>query len=108
MIKTIKPVSKDKIIFNTQSYYTCTYSCAVKVRILKLVGKDKVLVQSKTGVFIRPINYVFHHLRDAQRSVKNWERDERRKKKREKEHRKKRMEKERKKLKNSKPRDKSV
>lgn len=84
MIKTIKPVSKDEIVFNTQNYYTCTYSCAVKVQILKLIENDKVLVKAKTGVFIRSINYVFHHLRDAERSIKNWERDERRKKKRKK------------------------
>lgn len=88
MIKTIKPVTRDEIVFNTQNYYTCTYSCAVKVQVLKVIEKDKVLVKAKTGTFVRPINYVFHHLRDAERSVKNWERDERRRKKREKERRK--------------------
>ena len=101
MIKTTKPVDKDKIIFNKQSYYTCSYTGAVSVKILKLVGKDKVLVQNKGGTFIRPIKYVFESYDDARRNGRNWEHDERKRRRLEKEHRRKRIEKERKKLKNS-------
>lgn len=93
MIKTTKPVDKDKIIFNTQTYYTCSYTGAVGVKILKLVGKDKVLVQNKGGTFIRPIKYVFETYEDARRNGRNWEHDERKRKREKKQNRKKEIKK---------------
>ena len=48
-------INKDKIVFNTQIYITCSHSEVTAVKILKLFNDGCVLVQAGKKPFIRPI-----------------------------------------------------
>lgn len=48
-------INKDKIVFNTKTYYTCSWCGAIGVKILKLFDDGCVLVQAGKDPFIRPI-----------------------------------------------------
>lgn len=74
-------INKDKIIFNTQTYYTCTYTGAVGIKILKLFEDGCVLVKNKAGTFVRPLMYVFNTFEDARKCGRDWEHYERKRKK---------------------------
>lgn len=39
-------INKDKIVFNTQTYFTCAYSGVTAVSVLKLFDDGCVLVQA--------------------------------------------------------------
>lgn len=70
-------INKDKIIFNTQTYYTCSYSGAVGVKILKLIDDKRVLVQCGKNTFVRPIQYMFNEYEHARKGGRDWEHYER-------------------------------
>lgn len=53
-------INKDKIVFNTQTYYTCSYTGVIAVKILKLFDDGFVLVQANKKPFVRPIQYVYN------------------------------------------------
>jgi len=74
-------INKDKIIFNTKTYYTCSYSGAISVKILKLFDDGCVLVQNSKKPFVRPLEYVFNTAEDARKGGRNWEHYERKRKK---------------------------
>lgn len=77
-------INKDKIIFNTQTYYTCNYTGTIGVKILKLFDDGCVLVQAKKDPFVRPLMYVYNTREDARRGGRDWEHYERKRKKKEK------------------------
>lgn len=53
-------INKDKIIFNTHTYFTCSYTGAIGIKILKLFEDGCVLVKNKGGTFVRPLMYVYN------------------------------------------------
>lgn len=73
-------INKDKIVFNTQTYFTCSYSGVTPVRILKLLGDERVLVQAGKKTFVRPIQHVYNKYKHAQIGGRAWEHDERKRK----------------------------
>lgn len=73
-------INKDKIIFNTHTYYTCSYSGAIGVKILKLLDDGCVLVKTKNGTFVRPLMYVYNTEEDARKGGRDWEHAERKRK----------------------------
>lgn len=73
-------INKDKIVFNTQTYFTCSYSGAIAVKILKLFDDGCVLVQAGKKPFIRPLMYVYSTAEDARKGGRNWEHYERKRK----------------------------
>lgn len=77
-------INKDKIVFNTHTYYTCSYSGPVGVTILKLFDDDCVLVKNKAGTFVRPLMYVYNTDEDARKGGRDWEHYERKRKKNQK------------------------
>ena len=74
-------INKDKIVFNTQIYFTCSYSGATAVKILKLFDDGCVLVQASKKPFIRPIQYVYNQYEHARIGSRDWEHYERKRKK---------------------------
>lgn len=81
-------INKDKIVFNTKTYFTCSWTGAVGVKILKLFEDGCVLVQSGKNTFVRPIEYVYNEYEHARRGGRDWEHFERKRKKKKKEQRK--------------------
>ena len=81
-------INKDKIVLNTKTYYTCSWSGAIGVKILRLFEDGGVLVQSGKNTFIRPIEYVYNEYEHARRGGRDWEHYERKRKKKKKEQRK--------------------
>ena len=73
-------INKDKIVFNTKTYFTCSYTGAIGVTILKLIDDERVLVQSGKHTFIRPIQYVFNEYEHARKGGRDWEHYERKRK----------------------------
>ncbi len=74
-------INKDKIVFNTHTYFTCSYSGAIGIKILKLFEDGCVLVKTKTGTFVRPLMYVYNTEEDARKGGRDWEHYERKRKK---------------------------
>lgn len=70
-------INKDKIVFNTHTYYTCSYSGAIGIKILKLFEDGCVLVKTKNGTFVRPLMYVYNTEEDARKGGRDWEHYER-------------------------------
>lgn len=77
-------INRDKIVFKTQTYFTCSYTGAVGVKILKLFDDDCVLVQNKRGTFVRPLMFMYNKEEDARRGGREWEHYERKRKKKKK------------------------
>ena len=77
-------INKDKIVFNTKTYYTCSWCGAIGVKILKLFDDGCVLVQAGKDPFIRPIQYVYNECEHARRGGRDWEHFERQRKKKKK------------------------
>ena len=73
-------INKDKIVFKTKTYFTCSYTGTVGVKILKLFDDGCVLVENKGGKFVRPLMYVFNTEEDARRGSRDWEHYERKRK----------------------------
>lgn len=78
------PVEKSNIKVGNQ-YYTCTYGSAIKITVIK-VFKDTVLVEicnkrSGRKPFIRSVKYIFDNIQMANSAFRNWEHDERKRKK---------------------------
>lgn len=73
-------INKDKIVFKTKTYFTCSYTGTVGVKILKLFDDGCVLVENKGGQFVRPLMYVFNTEEDARRGGRDWEHYERKRK----------------------------
>ncbi len=81
-------INKEKIVFRTKTYYTTSYSGAIGVKLLQLLDGDMVLVENKSGKFIRPLMYVYNTQEDARRGGRDWEHYERKRKKKKREERK--------------------
>ncbi len=64
-------INKDKIVFNEHTYYTCGYSGAIGIKILKFFEDGCVLVKTKTGTFVRPLMYVYNTEEDARKGGRN-------------------------------------
>lgn len=73
-------INKDKIVFNTQTYYTCSYTGVIAVKILKLFDDGFVLVQANKKPFVRPIQYVYNQYKHARIGGRDWEHYERKRK----------------------------
>ena len=73
-------INKDKIVFNSQTYFTCSYSGAIAVKILKLFDDGCVLAQAGKKPFVRPLMYVYNTAEDARKGGRNWEHYERKRK----------------------------
>lgn len=73
-------INKDKIVFNTKTYFTCSYTGVVGVTILKLFDDGCVLVQSGKHTFVRPIQYVYNEYEHARKGGRDWEHYERKRK----------------------------
>lgn len=73
-------INKDKIVFKTQTYYTCSWSGVTAVKILKLFDDGCALVQAGKKPFIRPIQYIYNEYEHARRGGKEWEHYERKRK----------------------------
>lgn len=76
-----------------ETYYTCSYTGAIKVTLLKILKDDNVLVMvkrkdGKNDVFTRPKKYLFSTYTSAKQCGKRWEHAERQRKKKQKEERK--------------------
>ena len=74
-------INKDKIVLNTKTYFTCTYTGAVGVKILKVFEDDHVLVENGNGKFVRPLEFVYNEYEHARRGGRDWEHYERKRKK---------------------------
>lgn len=70
-------INKDKIVFDTKTYFTPTYGSPIGVKILKVFENNNVLVQAKNGTFVRPLMYVFNTQKDAKNGGRDWEHYER-------------------------------
>lgn len=73
-------INKDKIVFNTKTYFTCAYTGPVGVKILRLFDDGCVLVQAGKNTFIRPIEYVYNEYEHARKGGREWEHYERKRK----------------------------
>ena len=58
-------INKDKIILNTQTYYTCSWSGVTAVKILKVFEDGCALVQAGKKPFIRPIQHIYNEYEHA-------------------------------------------
>lgn len=83
------PVEINKIVIG-EKYYTCAYSGAVGVIILKIFkGTNSVLVKvhskkKEHKPFVRSGNYIFDNFEMAKSANRDWEHDERKRKKEQK------------------------
>lgn len=79
-------VEKSNIKVGNQ-YYTCTYGSVIKVTVLKIFkDKNAVLVEmgnKKPGrkPFVRYTKYLFTNIEMARTAFRDWEHDERKRKK---------------------------
>ena len=73
-------INKDKIILNTQTYYTCSWSGVTAVKILKVFEDGCALVQAGKKPFIRPIQHIYNEYEHARIGKRDWEHDERKRK----------------------------
>ena len=78
------PVNKENIIIGNK-YYTCSYSGAIKIIIIKIFDDtDCVLVKTnsdKSKPFVRSIKYIFDNFDMARSAGRNWEHEERKRRK---------------------------
>ena len=78
------PVKKENIKVGSQ-YYTCSYSGVIKVNAIKIfTDTDSILVKTKSNKlkpFVRNIKYIFDNPEMAKSAGRNWEHDERKRKK---------------------------
>lgn len=72
-------MKKENIKVGNQ-YYTCDYSGAIRITVLKIFD-DAVLVITKNKPFVRSIKYIFDNPEMANKARRNWEHDERKRKK---------------------------
>lgn len=77
-------INKDKIVFNTKTYYTCSWTGVIGVKILKLFDNGCVLVKAGKDPCVRPIKYVYNEYEHARRGGREWEHFERHRKKKKK------------------------
>lgn len=77
------PVEKVDIKIGNQ-YYTCTYSGPIRVTLIKIFHDTKsVLVKVKSkkcSPFVRSMIYIFDNSEMAKSAGRNWEHDERKRK----------------------------
>lgn len=73
-------INKDKIIFETQTYFTPSYSGPIGVKILELLPNDKVLIKTGKHTFIREVRWMFNKEEHARHSGKEWEHAEKKRK----------------------------
>lgn len=76
------PTERENIIVGNQ-YYTCNYSGAIKVTVMKKFDDSTVLVKTpskKSKPFVRHMKYIFDNPEMAQSARRNWEHDERKRK----------------------------
>lgn len=68
------------------TYYTLTYGGVIKVIILKLLDNEtKALVKTNKGnPFVRELKFIFIDGESAKLAVRDWEHDERKRKKKRK------------------------
>lgn len=66
-------------------YYTCNYSGVIGITVCKLFDDDEVLVKvekDKFKPFVRKLKYIFDNVEMAKSASRDWEKDERKRKKR--------------------------
>ncbi len=77
------PVEKEKIRIG-EKYFTCTYTGAFMVTVVKIFKEtDSVLVKVKSAKckpFVRSMKYLFDNQEMAKTAKRNWEHDERKRK----------------------------
>lgn len=80
-------INKDKMVLNEYIYWTCQYSGAVKVKILEVIDDKTVRVDTpikKQAPLVRDLEFIFNKEEHAKKSMKDWERAERKRKQAEK------------------------
>ena len=66
-------INVEKIVFETQNYYTPSWSGVTTVKILEVLPKGKVRVKAGESIFVRSIQYMFNTAKDANTSRRAWE-----------------------------------
>ena len=74
-------INVEKIVFETQNYYTPSWSGVTTVKILEVLPKGKVRVKAGEAIFVRSIQYIFNTAKAASTSRREWESFERKRKK---------------------------
>ena len=77
-------INKDKIVFNTKTYYICSWCGVIGVKVLKHLKNDYLLVQAGNDLLVRPIQFVYNKYEHARRGSRDWEHFERNRKKQKK------------------------
>lgn len=77
-------INAEKIIFETQTYYTPAWNGTTAVKIVKLFPDGKVLVKTKKDTFVRPLKHMYNTDKAARIGRREWEHDERKRKKKKK------------------------
>ncbi len=76
-------IDKENIKFHSKTYYTSTYGGVIPVKILRLFEDECVLVKTGKGnPFVRAIKHVHNTQEEAKRRGRDWEHDERKRRKR--------------------------
>lgn len=74
-------INKDKIVFNTKTYFTPSYTGVIGIQILKMSTDGSLLVKTKSSKpFVRQIKDVYNEEIHARYGGREWERDERKRK----------------------------
>ncbi len=77
------PVNKQDIKVGNK-YYTCNYSGVMGITVCKVFDDDAVLVKVKNDKlkpFVRKLKYIFDDAEMAKLASRDWEKDERKRKK---------------------------
>ena len=61
-------INVEKIVFETQNYYTPSWSGVTTVKILEVLPKGKVRVKAGEAIFVRSIQYIFNTAKAASTS----------------------------------------
>ena len=78
------PVNKEDIMVGNK-YYTCNYSGVMGITVCKVFDDGAVLVKvekDKLKPFVRKGKYIFDNAEMAKSASRDWEKDERKRKKR--------------------------
>ena len=85
--ENVQMINKEKMVLNEYVYWTCQWSGAVKVKILEVLDNDKVLVDTiikNQSPIVRDLEFIFNKEEHAKKSMKDWGRVERKRRREEK------------------------
>ena len=79
--------NKRELVMNEYIYWTCQYTGAVKIKVLKVLDDDKALVDTaikKQAPIVRDIKFIFNKEEHAKKAMKDWEHADRKRRREEK------------------------